>query len=91
MSAIRALASPSLRSLATQRTGAAMFTTSVRSFDVFKDKERGDESIHFRKEDERLLSQLLHKVKAAAEKVGVLVVLLCSARCCQHQLLSHAQ
>lgn len=70
MAALRALASPCLRSLAPQRAGAALFTTSARSSDLFKDKERGDEGIHFRREDERLLSQLLQKVKAAAAKVG---------------------
>lgn len=70
MSALRAFASPSLRSLAARQSGAALFTSTARSSGIFEDKERGDESMHFRKEDERLLSQLLNKVKAAAEKVG---------------------
>ena len=69
--ALRAASSlaPSLRFLAAQRSSAACITTSARPMDIYKDKEMGDEQIHFRKEDERLMRQLLEKVKAAADKV----------------------
>ncbi|KAK9918185.1 hypothetical protein WJX75_002078 [Coccomyxa subellipsoidea] len=35
----------------------------------FSDREKGEELVHFRKEDERLLRKLLEKVKAQADKV----------------------
>lgn len=37
----------------------------------FEDKGRGEENIRFRKEDERLLRQLLNKVKKQADSVDV--------------------
>lgn len=77
--ALRAASSlaPSLRVLAAQRSSAAFITTSARPMDIYKDKEMGDEQIHFRKEDERLMRQLLEKVKAAADKVCLGAWVLC--------------
>ena len=69
----RTVASPSLRAFALQRSAAvASVHTSPSPMGVFEDKERGDEGIHFRREDERLLEALLKKVRAAADKVSCL-------------------
>ena len=58
---------PTLRSLSAQRP--AMYYVSERSMASFSDREKGEELVHFRKEDERLLRKLLEKVKAQADKV----------------------
>ncbi|EIE19530.1 NaCl-inducible protein [Coccomyxa subellipsoidea C-169] len=57
---------PTLRSLSAQRP--AMYYISERSV-TFSDREKGEELVHFRKEDEKLLRKLLEKVKAQADKV----------------------
>ncbi|KAK9826433.1 hypothetical protein WJX81_005207 [Elliptochloris bilobata] len=36
---------------------------------LYDDKERGDERVHFAREDEKLLRKLLSKVKAQADQV----------------------
>lgn len=61
------IVAPSLRSLAAQRP--AMYYISERSMTSFSDREKGEERVHFRKEDEKLLRKLLEKVKAQADKV----------------------
>ena len=54
---------PILRAGTLQRP-AAMFITE-RQMTNIKDKERGEETVHFRKADEELLRKLLQKVVAA--------------------------
>ncbi len=61
---------PTLRSLSAQRP--AMYYISERSV-TFSDREKGEELVHFRKEDEKLLRKLLEKVKAQADKVTMAV------------------
>jgi hypothetical protein len=58
---------PSLRMMSVQRQAIAC--VAQRGMGTFEDKERGEEQIHFRKEDEKLLRKLLEKVKAQADKV----------------------
>ena len=57
---------PILRAGTLQRPAAILITE--RHMTNFKDKERGEETVHFRKADEELLRKLLQKV-----------MLLCSA------------
>ncbi|BDA46765.1 hypothetical protein COCOBI_09-2180 [Coccomyxa sp. Obi] len=57
---------PTLRSLSAQRP--AYYFLVDRSVH-FKDREKGEELVHFRKEDEKLLRKLLEKVRAQADKV----------------------
>lgn len=56
---------PVLRTYALQRPSA--YLIGERSMTNFKDKERGEETVHFRKADEELLRKLLLKVKAQAD------------------------
>lgn len=41
------------------------------SYSIIEDKGHAEENVRFRKEDERLLRQLLQKVKAQADNVDV--------------------
>lgn len=72
MNALKRVSSlaPSLRMLIVQRPAIA--AASQRGMTNFKDKERGEETVHFRKEDEKLLRKLLEKVRAQADKVCIL-------------------
>ena len=54
---------PILRAGTLQRPAAILITE--RHMTNFKDKERGEETVHFRKADEELLRKLLQKVVAA--------------------------
>ena len=54
---------PVLRAGTLQRPAAISITE--RYMTNFKDKERGEETVHFRKADEELLRKLLQKVLAA--------------------------
>ncbi len=65
---------PTLRSLSAQRP--AFYFLVDRSVH-FKDREQGEELVHFRKEDEKLLRKLLEKVRAQADKVSVLLSTFC--------------
>ncbi|CAL5228330.1 g11439 [Coccomyxa viridis] len=56
---------PALRAYAVQRP--SVYILGERSMTNFKDKERGEETVHFRKADEELLRKLLQKVKAQAD------------------------
>lgn len=58
---------PTLRSLSAQRPA---FRFLVDRSVHFKDREKGEELVHFRKEDEKLLRKLLEKVRAQADKVS---------------------
>lgn len=51
---------PALRASMMQRPTA--YVISERSMTNFSDKERGEETVHFRKADEELLRKLLQKV-----------------------------
>ena len=51
---------PVLRTCALQKPSA--YVLGERSMTNFKDKERGEETVHFRKADEDLLRKLLQKV-----------------------------
>ncbi len=53
---------PVLRAYAVQRP--SVYILGDRSMTNFKDKERGEETVHFRKADEELLRKLLQKVDA---------------------------
>ena len=53
---------PVLRAYAVQRP--SVYILGDRSMTNFKDKERGEETVHFRKADEELLRKLLQKVNA---------------------------
>lgn len=53
---------PALRAYAVQRP--SVYILGERSMTNFKDKERGEETVHFRKADEELLRKLLQKVHA---------------------------
>jgi len=46
-------------------------TQQKLSYSTIEEKGRGEEAVRFRKEDERLLRQLLNKVKASADAVDV--------------------
>lgn len=66
---------PTLRSLSARQP--AVYYAAERYMTNFKDKERGEELVHFRKEDEKLLRKLLEKVKAQADKVMLEVPFRC--------------
>ena len=59
---------PTLRSISAQRP--AFYYLADRSVTHFNDREKGEELVHFRKEDEKLLRKLLEKVRAQADKVS---------------------
>lgn len=52
-------------------SAALRFEGAAYSSNIFEEKGRGEENVRFRKEDERLLRQLLNKVKAHADTVDV--------------------
>ncbi|KAK9828605.1 hypothetical protein WJX72_001004 [[Myrmecia] bisecta] len=51
--------------------GLRAISTTTPAGVIWSDKERGEEAIAFRKEDERLLRALLAKVKKAADSTDV--------------------
>ena len=51
---------PMLRAYTVQRS--SVYIIGERAMTNFKDKERGEETVHFRKADEELLRKLLQKV-----------------------------
>jgi len=48
-------------------SAAPTLPVASRTFAAFEDRERGEEQVHFRREDEKLLRSLLAKVKKQAD------------------------
>ena len=65
---------PVLRTYALQRPPA--YVIGERSMTNFKDKERGEETVHFRKADEELLRKLLQKVHSPHHLFAHLTLLI---------------
>ncbi|KAL3131684.1 hypothetical protein ABBQ38_007976 [Trebouxia sp. C0009 RCD-2024] len=53
------------------RVAPQLSAPSARGFATFDDRERGEERVHFRREEERLLRDLLSKVKKQTDAVSL--------------------